>query len=50
MLDLFTPFDLHGLHLPNRVLMSPMTRTRATEDGVPTDLNHASEKQREDRQ
>lgn len=38
MTDLFTPFDLHGLQLPNRIAMSPMTRTRATEDGVPTDL------------
>ena len=38
MTDLFTPFDRHGLMLPNRVLMSAMTRTRATEDGVPTAL------------
>ena len=38
MTDLFTPFDLHGLPLPNRVLMSAMTRTRAGEDGVPTEL------------
>ena len=36
--DLFAPFDLHGLKLPNRILMSAMTRTRATEDDVPTDL------------
>ncbi len=38
MTDLFAPFDLHGLQLPNRILMSAMTRTRATEDGVPTEL------------
>ncbi len=38
MTDLFTPFTLNGTELPNRILMSPMTRTRATEDGVPTDL------------
>ena len=38
MTDLFTPFDLRGLRLPNRILMSAMTRTRATEDGIPTDL------------
>ena len=38
MTDLFTPFDLQGLRLPNRVVMSPMTRTRATEDDVPTEL------------
>jgi N-ethylmaleimide reductase len=38
MTDLFTPYDLNGLPLPNRMVMAPMTRTRATEDGVPTDL------------
>src|ERR1700678_690511 len=38
MTNLFEPFDLHGLRLPNRILMSAMTRTRATEDDVPTDL------------
>jgi N-ethylmaleimide reductase len=36
MTDLFSPFDLHGLALPNRMLLSAMTRTRATEDHVPT--------------
>jgi N-ethylmaleimide reductase len=35
--NLFDSFSLHGLSLPNRILMSAMTRTRATEDGVPTD-------------
>lgn len=38
MSDLFEPYDLHGLTLPNRVAMSAMTRTRASETGVPTDL------------
>ena len=38
MTDLFTPFDLGELALPNRIVMSAMTRTRAGEDGVPTDL------------
>ena len=38
MTDLFDRYDLHGLALPNRIAMSAMTRTRATEDGVPTDL------------
>ena len=38
MTDLFDPVDLHGLNLPNRIAMSAMTRTRATDDGVPTDL------------
>ena len=38
MTDLFTPFDLRGLALSNRILLSAMTRTRATEDHVPTEL------------
>ncbi|WP_210338506.1 alkene reductase [Bradyrhizobium commune] len=38
MTDLFTPMDLHGLALPNRIWMSAMTRTRATQDNVPTAL------------
>jgi N-ethylmaleimide reductase len=38
MPGLFEPYDLNGLTLPNRAVMAPMTRTRATEDGVPTDL------------
>jgi N-ethylmaleimide reductase len=38
MTDLFDSFDLGGLLLPNRIAMSAMTRTRATEDGVPTNM------------
>src|SRR4051812_28796019 len=38
MSNLFSAFELHGLKLPNRIVMSPMTRTRATEDDVPTEL------------
>lgn len=38
MTGLFNTFDLNGLALPNRMVMSAMTRTRATEDGVPTDV------------
>ena len=38
MIDLFKSFDLKGLPLSNRIAMSAMTRTRATEDDVPTDL------------
>ena len=38
MTDLFSTFDLRGLSLPNRIAMSAMTRTRATEDDVPTDV------------
>jgi N-ethylmaleimide reductase len=38
MPTLFDAFDLRGLILPNRIVMSAMTRTRATEDDVPTDV------------
>ena len=38
-IDLFTPLDLRGLQLPNRIIMSPMTRSRAGEGDVPHDLN-----------
>jgi 2,4-dienoyl-CoA reductase-like NADH-dependent reductase (Old Yellow Enzyme family) len=38
MNDLFNSFELKGLALSNRVVMSAMTRTRATEEGVPTDV------------
>ena len=38
MPTLFDTFNLNGLNLPNRLVMAPMTRTRATEDGVPTEL------------
>jgi N-ethylmaleimide reductase len=36
--DLFDRFDLKGLPLSNRAVMSAMTRTRATEDDIPTDV------------
>jgi N-ethylmaleimide reductase len=35
-LELFTPFALGPLTLPNRVVMAPMTRCRASADHVPT--------------
>ncbi|BAY28171.1 NADH:flavin oxidoreductase/NADH oxidase (plasmid) [Calothrix sp. NIES-2100] len=35
---LFTPFRLGSLDLTNRIIMSPMTRLRATTDCVPTPL------------
>jgi N-ethylmaleimide reductase len=38
MTALFDSFDLKGLLLTNRIVMSAMTRTRATEDDVPTDV------------
>ncbi len=38
-LDLFSPFDLGALQLPNRVVMAPMTRNRAGPGNAPTALN-----------
>jgi N-ethylmaleimide reductase len=38
-LDIFAPFDLGPLHLPNRVVMAPMTRNRAGPGNAPTELN-----------
>ncbi|WP_261402088.1 alkene reductase [Chenggangzhangella methanolivorans] len=34
MTDLFTPFDLAGLRLPNRIVMPPLTRSRGPEDAA----------------
>lgn len=36
--SIFNSFDLHGLALANRVVMAPMTRSRAAADGVLSDL------------
>lgn len=44
-MDLFTPFRLGRLTLPNRVVMAPMTRSRAV-GGVPNDLMRAYYAQR----
>lgn len=38
MSDLFSPFDMRGLNLNNRIIMAPMTRSRASGNHVPTDL------------
>lgn len=37
--DLFTPIRLGALSLPNRMVMAPMTRSRAGAGNVPTALN-----------
>ena len=34
---LFTPLRIGALELPSRVIMAPMTRSRADTDGVPLD-------------
>lgn len=36
---IFQPFDLGGLTLKNRVVMAPMTRSRAADGDVPTEMN-----------
>ena len=38
MPSLFDPITLGAIHAPNRVLMAPLTRGRATRDHVPTEL------------
>ena len=35
-MDLYSPATFGSLHLANRVVMAPLTRTRAGADGVPT--------------
>jgi N-ethylmaleimide reductase len=37
--DIFSPFDLGPLTLPNRIVMAPMTRNRAGAGNTPTALN-----------
>lgn len=37
--DLFTPIALGPLSLPNRIVMAPLTRSRAAPGNVPTQLN-----------
>lgn len=44
--SLFTPVKAGAYVLPNRVVMAPMTRSRAGDDGVPSDLTAAYYAQR----
>jgi N-ethylmaleimide reductase len=44
--DLFSPFHLGALALPNRIVMAPMTRNRAGPGNLPTGLNAAYYAQR----
>jgi N-ethylmaleimide reductase len=46
MSQLLKPYTLGSLELQNRMVMSPMTRCRAGEGGVPTDLNATYYQQR----
>lgn len=36
--DLFTPLEMGPYTLRNRIVMAPLTRSRATADGVPTEI------------
>ena len=36
--DLFQPVSLGPYRLANRIVMAPLTRSRASEDGVPNSL------------
>ena len=38
MTNLFTPLTLGDLTLPNRIIMAPLTRSRASEGRVPNNL------------
>ena len=38
MTDLFSPLDLGDIHLKNRMIMAPLTRSRAGESRIPNDL------------
>ena len=41
MPSLFDPIKLGAIEAPNRILMAPLTRGRATRDHVPTPLMQA---------
>jgi 2,4-dienoyl-CoA reductase-like NADH-dependent reductase (Old Yellow Enzyme family) len=38
MASLLDPIQIGDIHLPNRVIMAPLTRLRGTSDHVPTKL------------
>ena len=38
MPSLFDPITIGAITAPNRIFMAPLTRTRATDGHVPTDL------------
>ncbi|MDX1961860.1 MAG: alkene reductase [Pirellulales bacterium] len=46
MSNLLTPCRLGIIELPNRMVMSPMTRSRSGEQGIPTELNATYYRQR----
>jgi len=38
MVSLFDPIQIGEIHLPNRVIMAPLTRLRGTSKHIPTQL------------
>jgi N-ethylmaleimide reductase len=38
MTDIWTPIEVGGMHLPNRMAMAPMTRGRSLPDGTPSEI------------
>ena len=38
-INLFSPYQIGNLELPNRIVMAPLTRNRAGEGNVPHQLN-----------
>ena len=46
MSSLFDSLELGRLTLPNRIIMAPLTRSRAGRDGVPTPLHETYYTQR----
>lgn len=38
-MNLFTPYQMGNLELPNRIIMAPLTRNRAGEGNIPHELN-----------
>lgn len=45
-INLFSPYQLGAITLPNRLVMAPLTRNRASEGNVPTSLNATYYEQR----
>jgi 2,4-dienoyl-CoA reductase-like NADH-dependent reductase (Old Yellow Enzyme family) len=46
LLKLFENIDVGGMKLPNRILIAPCTRSRATLDEIPTDIMVTDYRQR----
>lgn len=48
MTGLFDSAQVGAIHLSNRIIMAPLTRSRAAQDGIPTDMHIEYYKQRAD--